>query len=261
MTPIPQKILDILQVGAAGHGRSQQRRIGPSEVGTPCQRQLAYKLLEAPQGATAFNDPLPSAVGTGAHAEMETFAHRTNMNLGWTRYLTEQTVTVREGLTGSCDLYDIQDQQVVDWKFVSTSRLAKYRKSPPDVYRVQAHLYGLGVVNAGFPVRSVAICFWPRGGLSKDAHWWTQPWDRQVALDALARIDDTLLHLDQLDAGAHPERIREGYGELPGIGYETSGCRLCPYKAFTTEPGPWQCDAGTTVPSPRGEVTQGVFAL
>lgn len=238
--PLPDHIIELIDAGARAHPRSQQTRIGPSEVGTPCDRQLAYKMLEAPKGTTAFNDPLPSVVGTGAHEQMERFALARNRELGWPRYLVEQRVEVRPGLTGSSDLYDVQDSCVYDWKFLSTSRMTKYRSGPPNVYRVQAHLYGLGFRNAGFPVDRVAILFMPRGGMRKDARMWTEPYDEQIALDALARMDQILLQLHDLDAGAHPERIRDGHNGIEPIAIDSSDCGLCPYKALGP-PGPWQC--------------------
>ena len=50
--------------------RSQQTMIGASEIGTPCSRRLAYKLL----GVDAINtdmDSWPAIVGTSVHANLE----------------------------------------------------------------------------------------------------------------------------------------------------------------------------------------------
>lgn len=260
--PLPGHIIELIDAGARTQPRTLQKQIGPSEVGTPCRRQLAYKLLQAPKGATAFNDPLPSMIGTGAHAEMERCARARNAELGYNRYLIEKKVTVRPGLTGSCDLFDIIGGVVYDWKFLSTSRLLKYRSGPSPVYRTQAHLYGLGFANEGFQVNAVSILLIPRGGQRKDGYQLTEPWDRQIALDALDRIDRTLLQLHDLDAGQHPQRIREGHGDIPAIDFDASDCGFCPFKAFG-EPGPWQCEgSGKKISTPnQGVVTQGAFAL
>jgi hypothetical protein len=195
VTPLPPHIWAAVVDGHKQHPRSQQKRIGPSQVGTPCQRRLAYGLLEAPRVAPE-GDPFPSITGTGMHEQLETLFARANAALGWPRYLLERKVEVRPGLTGSCDMYDIAEAAVWDWKGVSTSALAKYRsKGPSEVYRTQAHLYGRGYRNAGFPVKTVNIAFWPRGGWGRDAHWWTEPYDDQIVDDALARIDRTALQL------------------------------------------------------------------
>lgn len=93
------------------------------------------------------------------------------------------------------------------------------------------------------------MCFFPRGGQSKDGHWWVEDFDEQIALGALGRMDDILARLHDLDAGAHPDRIRE-------LAYDTSGCGLCPYKAFGPTPGQWQCDSGGARPVPTDQVTE-----
>ncbi len=239
MTRLPNHIWSAVVDGAKLHPRSQQKRIGPSQVGTPCTRRLAYALIEAPRVAPEM-DPFPSIVGTGMHDQLETLFGRANTALGWQRYLLERRVEVRAGLTGSCDMYDVAEQAVWDWKGVSTSKLAEYRsKGPSEVYRVQAHLYGRGYLNAGFGVKTVNIAFWPRGGWGRDAHWWSEPYDDSIAAAALDRIDDTLVKLCDLDAESHPERIRDGWTAdghqiMPPIDADTSDCFFCPQKALSS---------------------------
>lgn len=243
--PLPEHLRSLIVDGHKQHPRSQQTQLGPSEVGHPCDRRLAYGLLEAPK-CNSFDDPLPSIVGTGMHAQLEELAHRENARLGWPRYLLERRVEVRRGLTGSCDLYDVQEQHVWDWKGPSTSRLKHYRDhGPSQVYRVQAHLYGRGYRNAGFPVRTVGIAFLPRGGWLKDARAWTEPYDDDLVEATLARMDRVLLRLDDMDAGHHPERVRDGWiagGHpiMPPIEADTSDCFFCAWHSRTPA-GPFQC--------------------
>ncbi|UQE73862.1 hypothetical protein MYK68_14095 [Gordonia sp. PP30] len=261
---LPEHLRTLIVDGHKLHPRSQQMRLGPSEIGNPCARRLAYGLIEAPK-AGGFDDPLPSIVGTGMHAQLEELAERANTRLGWPRYLTERRVEIRPGLTGSCDLYDVQEAAVWDWKGPSTNRLRHYRDHGPSaVYRTQAHLYGRGYRRAGFPVKQVGIAFLPRGGWLKDARAWTEPYDDTVVDTALDRIDRILVQLLDLDAEAHPERIRDGWTAgghqiMPPIPADTTDCFFCSYKAL---PGtdlaaaPYACPgAGIPAPSNVSEVS------
>ncbi|WP_406419990.1 hypothetical protein [Streptomyces sp. NBC_00842] len=207
--------------------RSLQRRIGPSEVGADCDRRLAYKLSDWPEVA-ADGDPIASVLGTAFHAWMEdAFTEREKASPG--RYKIEERVTVRQGvteaasLTGSSDLYDRASGTVWDWKLVGVSSLDKYRRGgPSDQYRIQAHLYGLGQENAGETPRRVAICFVGRHHELR-VHVWTEPYNRQVALDALARLDAIRDQLLALDPESHPERWSEF--AIP----DKPNCRFCPW--------------------------------
>ncbi|WP_345314127.1 hypothetical protein [Gordonia alkaliphila] len=251
ITTPPDWVLDLIHVGAAGHGRSQQRHIGPSEVGTPCRRQLAYKLLEAPEvPGSGYNDPLPSSVGTGAHAEFEEFARRYNQHIGHPVLLPEFRVEVRPGLSGTCDLFHMPSGTVLDWKFPGTSSHTKYKRSGPSaVYRTQAHLYGRGMIRAGFEVNAVSIAFLPRGGELKGLAYWTEPYSDAVVDAALDRIDQTLVDLDIMGALDHPERIRDGWTEggvnvAEPIDADYSACFLCPFQALPAtdlDAAPWAC--------------------
>lgn len=48
------------------HPRSQQKRIGPSEIGNPCDRRIGYKLLGHPERERG--DAWKPTVGTAVHA-------------------------------------------------------------------------------------------------------------------------------------------------------------------------------------------------
>jgi len=175
--------------------RSRQTAIGPSEAGEPCARKLAYKMI----GVTATNtatDPLPSVVGTGAHAWLaDTFtAH--NAILGRTRWHVEKRVQCGP-LAGSCDLYDEDTYMVIDHKFPGAAAMKKYIASgPSEVYRIQAHLYGLGFVNEGKRVDRVAIVFYPRGGMLGSSHMWSEAYNPAIAQAAIDRLHGIALAID-----------------------------------------------------------------
>lgn len=205
--------------------RSQQAAIGPSEIGNPCNRAIAYKVLDWPETNTA-RDPIAAIIGTGFHMWMaEKFEAR---NEGG-RYKIEQRVTVREGygaaapITGSADLFDLLLLANLDWKLVGTSSHDKYRRGGPgQQYRVQAHLYGLGQQNAGTPPTRVVVVFIARWHELK-VHVWSEPYDEQVALDALERLDRIRQQVLDLDVEANPEN----WQQIPIA--DDAQCRFCPW--------------------------------
>ncbi|OJX98435.1 MAG: hypothetical protein BGO96_04545 [Micrococcales bacterium 73-15] len=177
--------------------RSLQRRIGPSEIGTPCDHCLAAKIAgwEETSRGVAW---LPF-IGTCVHHEHEyvlTLDNAARRVQGQpARWLVEHEVTVGTingvEITGSCDAYDTLTGTTVDWKIVGPSTLRSARRGPSPVYRAQAHLYGRGLVAQGHQVRHVSIVYLPRNSVNgwDDAVLWSEPYDETVALTALARAD------------------------------------------------------------------------
>lgn len=233
---LAQRIGQLITDTANNSPRSKQKRIGPSEVGEPCERKLTYKMYDWPTAAGP-GDPIAPVIGTGFHTWMEeAFTARNDGQ----RYLIEQRVTVRQGRTdeatvaGSSDLYDRASGTVWDWKLVGISSLDKYRRQGPgDQYRIQAHLYGLGQENAGETPKRVAICFVGRYHETR-VHVWTEPYDRQVALDALARLDRIRQQLMDLDPEANPAN----WARIPTS--PAAKCRFCPW----LKPGSTDLSAG-----------------
>ncbi|MGW5852135.1 hypothetical protein ACWFQ8_30020 [Streptomyces sp. NPDC055254] len=211
-------------------GRSKQRAIGPSEVGEPCERQLSYKILDWPETNTN-RDPIAAIIGTGFHMWMaEQFeARQAPMSDGQPRYRIEERVTVRQGhtaagtLAGSSDLYDRLAMLNNDWKLVGKSSHDKYRRQGPgEKYRIQAHLYGLGQENAGHRPARVAVTFIGRHH-ELMVHVWSEPYQPQIALDALARLDRITATAQSLELDHHPENWR--MIPIP----EKPNCRFCPW--------------------------------
>ncbi|WP_433252925.1 hypothetical protein ACQPYK_08675 [Streptosporangium sp. CA-135522] len=191
--------LDQLIEGAITNApRSLQTRIGPSELGIPCDLRIGYKLAGHPPTNTEQAVKWKAWVGTNVHAGIEELLTRANYSLpGWAtdgqvRYALEERVTVGQvngiDVNGNCDLY--LDRVVWDWKIPGGNRLREYRKNGPgDQYRAQAHLYGLGWELKGYPVEHVAIYFLPRDQEWKQRYLWSEPYDRSVAEAALSRAD------------------------------------------------------------------------
>lgn len=250
-----QQLLAVVLQGESQRPRNLQTKLGPSGLGDPCTLSLAYGLLEHPH-ANPDSDPLPSIVGTGAHAKFAEYFETCTETLpdGRRRYLVEQRVTPRRDIPGSADLFDRLDGTVIDWKFQGKTKLDNLKRHGPGLrYRVQAHTYGLGFENAGEDVRHVAIVGVPRGGFLSGTVVWTEPYDRQIALDALDRLDRTLelaLMLRVLDDA-------ENWMLIPRA--PSSGCIYCPwFSPGLAKPGPNGCP-GHVPPGPPTQPTPDAF--
>lgn len=169
--------------------RTLQKSIGPSEIGNPCARAILSKLAGAtdPRAGEAAWRP---AVGTAIHAQLEAWFRPLH-----DRYLVEQRVHLGQwagqDIAGTCDLYDLATRTVIDWKSGSQTRIKAYRANGPnETYRIQAQLYGLGLLRSTAHVpEHVALVWMPRDGDLTDMHVWSEPFDAGVALDALNRLD------------------------------------------------------------------------
>lgn len=235
---LASRVADLIVDAASNSPRSLQKRIGPSEVGDPCERKLSYKLYDWPT-VTDGGDPIASVLGTGFHAWMEEAFTARNRD---GRYKIEERVTVRPHpaetavISGSSDLYDRTTRTVWDWKLVGVSSLDTYRrKGPGPQYRTQGHLYGLGQENAGENPERVAICFVARHHELR-VHVWTEPYDRQVALDALQRLDRIRQRIE--DPAFDPEAHPENWSQIPTS--DEAKCRFCPW----FKPGSTDLSAG-----------------
>jgi hypothetical protein len=188
------ELLHVIASHIDNHPRSAQTRIGPSEVGAPCSRRLAYKLAGIPESNQRTAAWRPT-VGTAVHTWLEQACTAWNEAHDVERFYLEQKVTVGSiggvEITGSCDCYDRITATVVDWKVVGPTALKKYKaaKDPGQQYRTQAHLYGRGFVATGLPVDHVGVLFLPQSGELQDAYYWTEPYDEQIALDGLSRAN------------------------------------------------------------------------
>jgi hypothetical protein len=231
------ELVAMLAHHSANQPRSQQRRLGPSEVGHPCTRKLAYGLTLAPRCNDHAGDPLPSMVGTGAHAQMEDVLAGYNEWHGQ-RFLIESRVEPTPGFTGTMDAYDLRDHAVIDWKFPGTTKMSTVRRDqhPGILYEVQAHLYGLGALRAGLTPRIVRIAFIPRAGFSTNTYVWEVPWNPEIAMAAINRMTSTIAMAADLQVDRHPDR----YAVFPATPFQ---CDYCPWHHLKPA-GPYECAGG-----------------
>lgn len=241
-----ERLADDLRDMARGYEenaeRSQQRHLGPSQIGMACTRCLARYVLGIPV-TRPFDDPWCRIIGTATHAWLDEAAATQNVRRDDARWYPELRVQPDTELLpsgGKCDLYDAHTHTVIDHKIVGQEPLKKYRlNGPGEQYRTQAHLYGLGYANAGHHVKNVAVAFWKRGGRLSDLYVWTEHYQPQIALDALERyriIRDQALTL--------------GPAILPLLPADES-CWDCGGKDVDTEP----TSQRTTQPNPAQPTT------
>lgn len=233
----------VVRAADAAAPRSQQTRIGPSELGHACPRRIAYRLMGQP-AVNSGGDPWPAIVGTATHSWLAEAFHARNQALGWERFLVEQRVDIREGLSGTVDLFDREQGLVIDHKLVGQSAMRSYTThGPPQAYRRQIQLYGYGLAAAGHDVTHVALALYPRGGMLSGLRTHVEDFDPTVAEAALARHDDILAAAAALDVDEHPEHYRH----IPA--QPSHACTWCPWFA----PG---ADTGATCPGQLGTDTQ-----
>lgn len=231
---LKETLTEIIVWGQNNAGRSKQIALGCSEVGQECTLRLAYRMA----GVSAINwpDSWPATVGTALHTWMEQTVNDFQGVHGTQRWLTELAVYPSTIVAGHTDLYDVDTASVLDWKFPSPDNLKKMRNhGPSQQYLTQVQLYGLGHERAGRPVKRVGIVALGRQGWLKDMWVHTVEYDRQHALDAVARIftlGDRMMKLGLPESGAWQEIERS----------PTRLCRWCPmWNGSVKEPGAQGC--------------------
>lgn len=207
--------------------RTLQKHLGPSELGTPCDRQVVGKLIgEHP--TNHVSDPWPSVVGTAVHAWLADAFTAWNTRHGFTRWLAEQRVTPHPDHAGTADLYDAAEQAVVDHKILGESSMAKVRSAagPSLRYQIQLLLYGKGYRSLGLPVKRVALAAYPRTAATLDGLY---VWERATGDQDDALIDAVFALTDRRKALA--EEVLSGSRPLStvSISPDSDECFFCPF--------------------------------
>lgn len=230
MDIVRDELLWAITDAITNHPRSQQVRIGPSEIGIECARRLGFKLA----GVEPVNDrgvPWKPTIGTAMHTWLGAAMERANGLLGempaavggGPRFLIEQKVLVGqilgEDIDGDTDVFDRATGTVIDWKLVGPDQLRKYKKNGPgEQYRIQGHTYGRGWQLRGEHVQNVAVFFLPRDGELRLAHFWHEPYDEYAGPKALDRVEG----IAKLTAAL-------GRAALPLLPTASVWCRYCPH--------------------------------
>ena len=212
---------------ATNSARTLQRHLGPSELGSPCDRQVVGKLAGLPV-TNHVVDPWPSIVGTAVHAWLADAFTASNARYGVARWLAEQRVIPHPDHAGTADLYDAEELTVVDHKVLGESSMAKVRSAsgPPLKYVIQLLLYGKGYRVLGLPVKRVALAAYPRTAASLDGLY---VWERATGEQDDVLIDEVFKLTDRRKAMA--EEIASGHKQLSDIAStpDDDECFFCPF--------------------------------
>ena len=213
---IQKELTEIIKWADATSPRSQQTALGPSEIGTPCERRLAYRLANLPP--VNFNrDPWPAIVGTAIHQWLEGAVNR----YGDPRFETEAELMIDPALPGHSDL--LRETTVVDYKTAGTDVMREVRKNGPSrSYKVQINLYGMGQVKRGKQIERVALVYLPRAGNLSGMYVWVDKYRPDVAQAALDRMYAVASGLIEVDIFNHPEI----FNLIPAA---SDHCGFCPY--------------------------------
>lgn len=212
---------------ASSSARNLQAHLGPSELGSPCDRQVAGKLAGLPV-TNHVVDPWASVIGTAVHAWLADAFTAANARQGTPRWLAEQRVIPHPEHPGTADLYDAAELTVVDHKVLGESSMAKVRSAagPPIRYVIQLLLYGKGYRNLGLPVRRVALAAYPRTAASLDGLY---VWERATGPEDDALITEVFALTDRRKQMAAD--IRSGRKTLTDIPFtpDDDECFFCPF--------------------------------
>lgn len=217
MSAYEAELYELLEDYIGGDERSQQKRIGPSGLGTDCYHCLACMIMELPK-KESIADRWLTFIGTCVHAGAEKAIKARNLKLGRQRYLPEHKVTVGNigdiTVTGTTDVYDLDKATVVDWKVVGKNTLTKARRGDVSLtYLRQINLYGLGLENQGYRVEKTCIMFLPRDMFHlRDGLAVIRDYDRQDALDCLKRANDIKKLMDEHGMGQVISRLKRAPG-------------------------------------------------
>lgn len=197
--------------------RSQQSHLGPSEVGTPCDRRLALHVLGMPP-VNPGGDNWASFKGTCVHAGLADMFVWADAATG--RFAVEVPLALPSALVprGTADLLDRTLCLLADQKVQGQWSLDKLRRlGPSPTHFVQVHLYAYAARRRGERVDKVCIVGWPIEESNLDnLVVWLRDYDPTVAPAALGRVERiaaTVRDLeDRADAGiqdrlSDPRRI------------------------------------------------------
>lgn len=193
--------------------RSAQVTMGPSEMGTPCDRRLALSIMRMPP-VNPGGDGWAAFVGTCIHAGLEQMFMWADAGTG--RFAVEQRLEFGHAIVpkGTADLIDRTLLMVLDHKCQGRwSRNKLKTQGPTPTYRVQAHVYAHGARLRGEKIEKIAIVSWPRDEASlDDLYVHVEDYNPGIVKTAFERVDSVYA-----DAKAKAKELRETYSVDPDV--------------------------------------------
>lgn len=209
-------IVGLIKYADANSPRSLQTALGPSEIGTPCERRLAYRLANLPP-VNHNRDPWPAIVGTAVHRWLEDAV----LKYEGGDFIPESELHIDPALTGHSDLFT--NGTVIDYKTGGPDVMREVRKHGPSrAYKIQTQLYGLGQQRAGREVNHVCLIYLPRAGWLSGIYVWVDKYRPEIAEAAIDRMYGVARGLIEVDIFKHPEV----FNEIPAM---DDHCGFCPY--------------------------------
>lgn len=179
--------------------RSAQVTMGPSEMGTPCDRRLALSIMRMPP-VNPGGDGWAAFVGTCIHAGLEQMFMWADAGSG--RFAVEQRLEFDHPIVpkGTADLIDRTLFMLDDHKCQGRwSRNKLKTQGPSKTYRVQAHVYAKGARMRGERIDYIAIISWPRDEATlDDLYVFTEPYNPAIADAAFERVDRIAAAVDRM---------------------------------------------------------------
>jgi hypothetical protein len=147
------------------------------------------------------------------------------------RFEVESKVKIRANLAGTVDLYDKENGIVIDWKTTSPANVKEKRNSGASQQQIiQVMLYAYGKAQEGHDVKQVGLAFLPTGGQISDMYLELHPYDEQIAIGALQRLDNVYELLSTVDVEKSPTM----WAVIPAV--PSRNCNYCPYfRPFSTD--------------------------
>lgn len=214
--------------------RSAQVTMGPSEMGTPCDRRLALSLMRMPS-VNPGGDGWAAFVGTCIHAGLEGLFMWADAGTG--RFAVEQRLEFDSKYVpkGTADLIDRTLFMLDDHKCQGRwSRNKLKSQGPSKTYRVQAHTYAHGARQRGERIEHVAIFSWPRDESTlEDLYVWTEPYNPSIVKEAFERVERIGADVENGVANIGQLYPQEGELEIKArvaSDFEVADdCRFCPF--------------------------------
>jgi hypothetical protein len=217
----------------AEDNRNAQATLGPSEIGTPCDRRLALSLMRFP-AVNPGGDGWAAFVGTSLHAGVAEMLQWADGGSG--RYAVEVPLTFKSVNvpSGTGDWLDRTLLLFNDHKMMGGWSLDKLKTDgPSETYRVQVHVYAYGARLRGDMVSSVGIVGWPRDKSTlDDLYVWTEEYRPEVARKALERVDGIAERVKELSAPLHPDgewSAARPHEVAAQFELNASDCKFCPF--------------------------------
>ena len=185
--------LEIIQALQAPTERDKQRLVGASQIGG-CPYHLGLAMLQSHDLAEKEETPsgMGAWIGTGVHLNIE---HTLNLPDSKQELQVEIFDIPGYGMVkGNVDMF--WRNRVWDWKVLGKASMQKmqfqYRQTPNRIphttYRTQQHLYGFGLIQAGYKVEDVNIVAIPKlSNRFEDIQLFTEAYNQELVDKSIER--------------------------------------------------------------------------